>query len=447
MIEGLIYNVLAFLIAVMILVAVHEFGHFWVARKLGVKVLKFSIGFGKPILSWKRQNDPTDYVIGLIPLGGYVKMLDEREGDIPEQDREQEFNSKPLPVRSAIVVAGPAFNFLFAILVIWWTFMLGSPDYPPLVGQVLEQSIGEQAGFQRGDRLVEIDGREVETWGQHQLYLMHRAMQGRQVAFVVENSARSLREIAVDFGVFDQRQLTGRPVTVMMGIGPPPPPARISRTVSGMPAEQAGLLPGDVITALDGEAVRDWQDLAIRIAARPGEELVLAVNRGGDEFEVAVVPDSVAAGGVHAGRIGIYRPEPESKTLRLGPVESIGLSVEQSYLMTVVTLKSIGRMLTAQMSSENLSGPITIARIAGQTAETGISEFLSFLALISISLGLLNLLPIPVLDGGHLMYFLYEGITGKKPSDEALIVGQKIGISAIILLTVLAFYNDIIRLF
>ncbi|MCY4228334.1 MAG: RIP metalloprotease RseP [Gammaproteobacteria bacterium] len=445
--EGIAYTISAFVLAIVILVGVHEFGHFWVARKCGVKVLKFSIGFGKPILTWHRKNDPTEYSIGMIPLGGYVKMLDEREGPIPEHERELEFNSKSLTARSLIVFAGPAFNFLFAIIAIWLALMIGNRDYPPVVGQIVEQSMAEQAGFQLGDRLVEVDGRPVKAWRQHQLYLMNRAMQGRKTEFLIETTANDVKEIEVDFGMLDQQRLAGLPITSIMGIGPPPPPPRIVDPVAGMPAERAGLISGDVVTALDGQEIDDWVDLASTIAERPGEQILLTVMRDDSEFEVAVIPDIIDANGASQGRIGIYRPEPEDMVFRLGPVESMWQSVEQSYLLTVVTLKSIGRMITAQMSAENLSGPITIARVAGRTAENGVTEFLSFLALISISLGLLNLLPIPVLDGGHLMYFLYEGITGKKPSEEAMLFGQKIGISAIVFLTILAFYNDIMRLF
>ncbi|MCY4051647.1 MAG: RIP metalloprotease RseP [Gammaproteobacteria bacterium] len=445
--ESMIYTISAFILAIVILVGVHEFGHFWVARKYGVKVLKFSIGFGKPIFTWRRKNDPTEYSIGLIPLGGYVKMLDEREGSIPEHEREFEFNNKSLTARSMIVFAGPAFNFLFAIFAIWLTLVIGSRDYAPVVGQVLEESVAEQVGFELGDQLVQIDGRPVKSWRQHQLYLMNRAMQGRQTKFTVETSDNESKELEVDFGYLDQQRIVGQPITSIIGIGPPPPPAKILNPVIGMPADRAGLISGDLITSLDDEVILDWVDLANKISTQPGKQTALTVIRDGQEFEVMVVPDTIDVNGTPMGRIGIYRPEPEGMMFRLGPVESMWQSVEQSYLLTIVTLKSIGRMITAQMSADNLSGPITIARVAGRTAESGVTEFLSFLALISISLGLLNLLPIPILDGGHLLYFLYEGITGKKPSEEAQLIGQKIGISAIILLTIFAFYNDIMRLF
>ncbi len=445
--EGMVYTILAFILAIVILVGVHEFGHFWVARKYGVKVLKFSIGFGKPILTWHRKNDPTEYSIGFIPLGGYVKMLDEREGPVPEHERDLEFNNKSLTARSMIVFAGPAFNFLFAIFAIWLALVIGNRDYAPVVGQILEDSMAEQVGFELGDRLVQIDGRPVKAWRQHQLYLTNRAMQGRQTVFTIETPDSESRQIEVDFGLLDQQRIVGQPITSIMGIGPPPPPAKILNPVVGMPADRAGLMSGDIVTTVDDEKILDWVDLANKISARPGEAVALTVMRDNHEFAVTIVPDSIDANGTTRGRIGIYRPEPEGIIFRLGPVESIWQSVEQSYLLTIVTLKSIGRMMTAKMSADNLSGPITIARVAGRTAENGVTEFLSFLALISISLGLLNLLPIPILDGGHLMYFLYEGITGKKPSEGAQLVGQKIGISAVILLTIFAFYNDIMRLF
>ncbi len=440
------YSVAGFLLAIAILVAVHEYGHFWVARKLGVKVLKFSIGFGKTIFKWHRKNDPTEYAIGIIPLGGYVKMLDEREADVSEEEIDQAFNRKSLRVRTAVVFAGPLFNFLFAIVAIWAVFILGSDDIEPVVGEVVEQSMAEAAGFKSGDTITGVDGKDVKTWGEHQFYLLHQAMKGNKVVVNVTNPEFGDRDIDLDFSVMDQREISSRPITSQIGIWPPAPMAKVSQVVDDSPAQHAGLLTGDEIVAIDGIAMDDWFAMANYVSEKPGESLVLTILRAGEKLDVSLVTNSITVEGKQYGQIGLYRPNLENTTLRYGPIESIWASMDYNWRMTAITMRSLGRMLTAQMSSENLSGPITIARIAGQTAESGYADFLKFLAIISISLGLLNLLPIPVLDGGHLMYFLFEAVTGKEPSEKVMIWGQQIGIAMILMLMVVAFYNDIMRL-
>lgn len=441
------YSLIGFLVAIAILVAVHEFGHFWVARKLGVKVLKFSIGFGKSLVSWRRKDDPTEYSIALIPLGGFVKMLDEREGEVDESERDQAFNRKSLKVRSAVVFAGPMFNFIFAVFAIWLVFIIGSDDIAPEVGEVVEQSIAEKSGFQSGDILNSIDGKSVKTWGQHQFYMLHQAMKGNDIKVEVDNPDSGQRTLNLDFSELDQRDISGQPITSQIGIWPPAPEAIVTQVVEDSPAQKAGLLPQDKITAMDGEPVNNWVEMAQQISKRPGELINLTVDRQGRTLEIPLTTNRITVEGVDYGQIDLYRPQLQNTRLRYGVLEAIWQSADYNWRMTVITLRSLGRMLTAQMSSDNLSGPITIARIAGQTAESGLSDFLKFLAIISISLGLLNLLPIPVLDGGHLMYFLFEAITGKEPSESVMIWGQQIGIAMIGMLMVLAFYNDIVRLF
>lgn len=429
-----------------ILVAVHEFGHFWVARLLGIKVLKFSIGFGRALFTWNRKDDPTEYVIGLVPLGGYVKMLDEREGTVAAEERAYAFNRKPLSVRSAVVFAGPAFNFLFAVAAIWLVFVVGSADIEPVVGEVSESSFAQEAGFLPGDELVSVDGKPVRTWGQHQFYMLHQAMKGNTVQVVVDNLEHGGRDLELDFSRIDQTRISGQAVTSMIGLWPVVQDAVIGELVPGKPAERSGLEPGDLVVAIDGDAVSNWPDMVRKISQSPGRRLVFSVSRDASVTEVEIVPDVVTVDGVQYGQIGVYRPRPDPVVLRFGPLESVWQALDYNWRMTVVTLRSLGRMLTARMSSENLSGPITIARIAGRTAESGFVDFLRFLAVISISLGLLNLLPIPVLDGGHLMYFLYEAITGKEPSEAAMNRGYQLGLFIIMLLMFLAFYNDIARL-
>ncbi len=444
--SGFGYSLLGFLLAIAILVAVHEFGHFWVARKLGVKVLRFSIGFGKSLLNWRRKDDPTEYSIGMIPLGGYVKMLDEREGEVANDERHMAFNNKSLGVRSAVVFAGPAFNFLFAILAIWAVFLIGSPDISPAVGDVVSDSIAQKAGFRAGDVLLEVDGREVQTWGEHQFYMLHQAMKGGSLNVKVAGQDGAERVIDLEFSEIDQREISGQPITSQIGLYPPPPEARVSRLVENSPAIAADLQPGDLITRVNGTAVGHWFEMAEIISQLPGQQAILTINRNGTEFEQAITPETVIVDEKEYGRIGLYRPPHENTMLRYGPLKAIGASLDYNWRMTAITFRSLGRMLTAKMSADNLSGPITIARIAGDTVESGLVDFLKFLAIISISLGLLNLLPIPVLDGGHLMYFLFEAITGKEPSEAVMLRGQQIGIILLVLLMSVAFYNDIMRL-
>lgn len=446
MISGLGYSALGFLLAIAILVAVHEFGHFWVARKLGIKVLAFSIGFGKSLFSWNRPNDPTKYTIGMIPLGGYVRMLDERESEVVEAERHMAFNNQSLWIRSAVVFAGPAFNFLFAILAIWAVMLIGSPDIKPVIGNVSKDSFADQAGFRHGDRLDTVDGRVVKTWGDQQFYMLHQAMKGNQLDVVVTTDSGQQRQLRLDFSGLDQSGISGQPITSQIGLFPAPPPAIIDRLVDDAPAASAGLLTGDRITVIDGKDISNWIDMVEAISSKPGQKLDLVVERGGELVEVAVTTRADEIEGKTYGRIGIYMPPLQNTELRYGILEAIPAAMDYNWRMTAITFRSLGRMLTAKMSTENLSGPITIARIAGDTVESGLVDFLRFLAIISISLGLLNLLPIPILDGGHLMYFLYEALTGREPSETAMLRGQQIGIFLLVMLMGLAFYNDIMRL-
>ena len=442
-----LYSFFGFIAAIAILVAVHEYGHFQVARKLGVKVLRFSIGFGFPIAAWRRKNDPTEYRIGLIPLGGYVKMLDEREGEVAVNERAMAFNRQSLGVRSAIVAAGPAYNFLFAIVAMWLVFIAGSDGVEPVVGRVSEDSTAHSAGFRTGDRLLGIDGREVNTWEEHQIYLMDRAMRGKAVNFAVADISGIRRDIAIDFGGFDQRTVGTRPITVLIGLSSSAPPSVVERIAVNSAASRAGLQLGDLITAIDGEPVADWNEMVEYVRERPNQRLILSVVRNGGEIQIPLTTDRVNFDGRDYGRLGLYRPSLDNARLRYGPLAAIPAALDYNWRMTSVTLRSMWRMLRAQMSAENLAGPITIARLAGHTAASGIDDFVKFLAIISISLGLVNLLPIPVLDGGHLANFAYEAIKGRPPSEKALLRGQFIGIVLLLLLMGAAFYNDIIRLF
>lgn len=445
--SGFGYSLVGFLLAIAILVAVHEFGHFWVARKLGIRVLKFSIGFGRTLITWRRKNDPTEYSVSMIPLGGYVRMLDEREGDVSPEDRQFAFNNKSLGVRTAVVFAGPLFNFLFAILAIWLVFQIGTPDIRPVVGQVVENSLAENAGFRAGDTLLSVNGREVRTWSEQQFYMLHQAMKNNPLEIEVRGEDGAVRLAALDFSGLDQRGISRRPITSQVGLYPEPPPAEVHRLVPGAPAERSGLRPGDRITAVDGVAIASWIDMVKAVSDRPGQETEIAFVRDGTQHRVTLTPAPTEVDGKTLGRIGLYMPPYENTRLRYGPLRAVWEAMDYNWRMIAITARSLGRMLVREMSSENLSGPITIARIAGDTVESGLVDFLRFLAIISISLGLLNLLPIPMLDGGHLLYFLVEAVTGREPSEGVMFRGQQIGIVLLVLLMGLAFYNDIMRLF
>jgi len=444
--NGVGYSIIGFLIAITVLVTVHEFGHFWVARKLGVKVLKFSIGLGKSIFCWRKKQDSTEYSIGIIPLGGYVKMLDECEGHVSEGEKKQAFNQQSLSVRTAIVAAGPIFNFLFAIFAMWMVFIAGSNDIEPVIGEVVLQSIAEQTGFSTGDRLISLNGREVETWGQYQLYLLHQAMKGNKVTIKVVSATGIFRELVLDFSTLNQSEITTQSITAHIGVWPPHPPAEVQKIAENSPASEAGLMSGDRIVSIDDKPIENWFELVKEVSSRPGEKMNLTVNRNGQRMAILLTTNSISMDGKEYGQIGLYRPELHGVSLRYSPLEAIWRSLEYNWWMTVITLRSLGRMLTAQISSKSLSGPITIARIAGHTVGASYADFFKFLASISISLGLLNLMPIPVLDGGHLLYFAIEAVIGKSPPEKFIMLGQQIGIFFLVMLMGLALYNDIMRL-
>ncbi|MGI9311419.1 MAG: RIP metalloprotease RseP, partial [bacterium] len=347
------YSLFGFLVAIAILVAVHEYGHFWVARKLGVKVLRFSIGFGRPIVRWRRAGDPTEYCIGAIPLGGYVKMLDQADDAVAPEERAMAFDRQSLAARSAIVFAGPAFNFLFAIFAIWLVLVAGSDGIEPRVGAVAENSVAQRAGFRADDRLVRVDGRAVQTWGEHQFYLLHQAMRAEAVEFEVAGADGDARRLRVDFAEIDQYALGSAPVTAQIGLWPPPPEATVWRVVEGSPADLAGLRVGDRILAVAGAPVADWGEMVREVASRPGERVALRVARDGDEIEINATlgvvgaveaPDADGARGARGprGRLGLHRPPLERARLRHGLLAALPASLDYNLRMTVVTLRSLG---------------------------------------------------------------------------------------------------------
>ncbi len=451
--DNFAYSVVGFAVAIGILVAVHEFGHFWVARRLGVKVLRFSIGFGRPLWSRRAGADNTEYVIAAIPLGGYVKMLDETDGEVAEAERHRAFNRQGLAVRSAVVLAGPFFNFLFAAAAYWLVFVVGVAGIRPVVGAVEEGSLAARSGIAPGDEIVSVDGRQNTTWDEHRLYLFNKALQGAVVNLGVQRPDGTVQETALDLGQIATGQIDARLLENGLGLRgyvPPLPPV-IGRTLEGSPSDRAGLRAGDRIVALDGRPVETWPEVVEWIVARPGQPVRFGIERGAERLELSIVPEPVEVGEQVVGRIGAERepvewPAAMQVQLSYGPAQAIWRGVESTWIMSSLTVRMLIKMVQLEVSSKNISGPLTIAQYAGHTARVGFDRFVLFLAVVSISLGILNLLPIPVLDGGHLLYYLAEAVTGRPLPDSVLMWGQQIGILLLIGLMSLAFYNDIVRL-
>ena len=451
--QSFMFTLISFLVALAVLITVHEFGHFWVARKLGVKVLRFAIGFGRPL--WRRVSkvDGTEYVIAAIPLGGYVKMLDEREGTVPSDQLHRAFNRQKLWKRSAIVVAGPLFNFLFAIVAYWGLFVAGDVGLRPLIGEVEPGSMAERAGFQVGDELQKIGGRATPTWEAAVFTLMSKSLEGNDLEVVVRD-----REGYTEIRALEGETLATLPedpaILETIGLSPAQPvvPPVIGEVLAGEPAAQVGLRPGDRIVAVDGQALENWRQWRDLVRGSPGRGLELRVERDGDLLEVRLVPRRLAKDGQVVGLIGASPRVPPDilegfrTEVRLGPVDALLASARKTADLSVLMLRLLGRMVIGQASVENLSGPISIAESAGKSASYGLSYFVKFLAVVSISLGVLNLLPIPILDGGHLLFFLIEAVKGSPLSEQALIQGQRIGIVLLAALMTLAFYVDLSRL-
>jgi regulator of sigma E protease len=451
--NGVLFSLLAFILAIGVLVTVHEFGHFWVARRLGIKVLRFSIGFGKPL--WKRTfgADRTEFVVAALPLGGYVRMLDEREGEVAAEELPRAFNRQPIGTRVAVVVAGPLFNFLFAILAYWLMFVAGVPGLRPVVGDVTPGSYAAQAGILAGDEILSVQGEPTPTWESVNMMLLDASLdESDAIELDVRNSAGAERRLGVQLDGPEQLLEKGG-VLHNFGLEPWQLPAVLDEVVAGEAAEAAGLQPGDRIVAADGEPVAGWNDWVEYVRARPEQSIRVEVLRDGTPRTLELVPRSVdGEGGTH-GFIGASVRLPDAgqhATMRVvvhhGPLEAVPAALGKTWDITTLTLRTLWKMLTGKASVENLSGPISIARYAGESAAIGLTTFLAFLGIVSVSLGVLNLLPVPVLDGGHLLFYLVELVKGSPLSEAAQLAGQKIGIFLLLMLMTVAFYNDLARL-
>ena len=436
-----------------VLVTIHEFGHFWVARRCGVKVLRFAVGFGKPLLRWRDRHD-TEYVIAAIPLGGYVKMLDEREGEVPPELVQYCFNRLPPSRRIAVVAAGPIANFLLAIFVYWMIFIAGVTGVAPVIGGVKADSLAARAGIQAGDEIVAVDGEATPTWQLLHQQLLKRIGESGELQITVKRADSDIKHntvVALDnwlVGDADPDLIDGLGIEMWQ----PRIEAIIEEVVADSPADKAGLKSGDRITGVDGQLVADWQAWVAYVRARPEQSLSVTYERDGQAFSTAMTPArKTDDAGNSIGQVGVaVRPPtlpPEMiREFNYGPVDALGQALHRTWTMTAFSLQSMQKMVMGLISPKNLSGPITIAKVATASAKSGWEPYFGLLALLSISLGVLNLLPIPVLDGGHILFTLPELVTGRPVSEKIQQVGYQIGLVIVVGIMALALYNDLMRL-
>ena len=444
--------ILAFIAAIGIIVTVHEFGHYWVAKKLGVKVLRFSVGFGKPLFSKTRGVDNTEYVLASIPLGGYVKMLDEREGDVSESEVHRAFNRQNVWKRFAIVSAGPIFNFIFAVFAYWITFVAGVDGVRPTVGEVEVGSIAAHAQIESKDTFTHIEGQPVKTWQETTIQMLNGALKKGSVSATLSTEDASHKTVSLNLK--DTKQLLAEG-NLLDKIGVTPwryqYQARFGEIKSGV-AKQAGIQAGDKVISIDGQEVDSWVELVEYIQQHAEMPISMLLERDGNQLEAELIPSADKVDGKIVGRIGAYpyldksQLEEQKVIVRYGVLESFGKGINKTWEVSVLTLKLLWKLVVGEASLKNISGPVTIAEYAGVSASIGFSAFVGALAIISISIGILNLLPIPVLDGGHLFYYLIEMIKGSPVSEKVEAAGQRLGIVMLAGLMSLAFYNDIHRL-
>jgi regulator of sigma E protease len=447
----------AFLVAIGVLVSVHEFGHFWVARRLGIRVLRFSIGFGKPL--WRRigGKDQVEYVVAAVPLGGYVKLLDEREGNVAERDLPRAFNRQPVWKRIATLLAGPAMNLIFAIALYWVLFTAGVPAIKPIVGEITPDSIAARAGLRYEDQILQIGGQPTPTLEAATLAIIEDLTDDGTIDMTVRGVDGAERDLSLPVG--ERSRALTQPEALLPGLGfeiwRPRVKPIIGLVNKGTAGERAGLKVGDEILGVDGERISHFQQLVNRVKPNPGRTVTLQVRRDGAVRDMKVTIGEETKGGRKTGLIGIAPKDqriPTGRTLedmltlqKYGAVAAVGQAAVKTWDTSVFTLRIVGRIITGDVSLQAISGPISIAETTGFAARQGWRTFLGTLALISISLGVLNLLPIPILDGGQVVYQLAELVKGGPVSERAQLLGQQIGIAMLILMMTLAFYNDIAR--
>ena len=450
---NILSSVFYFLVAIGVLITIHEYGHYWAARKLGVKVLRFSIGFGKPLWMWRRGPDQTEYVVAALPIGGYVRMLDEREGEVAEHEQYRAFNRQSLAKRFAIVFAGPFSNFLLAIIAYWIVFMAGVTVVKPVVGEVTPHSVAAQSGLKSGDVIKSVDDIKTVDWQGVVLALLDGALAKSKANITVKDAEGMEHHRILDLHTANENMNQGD-FLKSLGVQPYRPvlKAVIGIIEPGEPAAQAGLKVGDRILKCDDTKISDWGAWVDYVRARPNKTILMEVDRGGEHLTLNVKPRLKKDKDGEHGFVGAGVSVPKDinkgmlSKVRYSPPMALGKAVSKTWEMSTLTLRMLWGMVTGQVSVSNISGPISIAKYAGYTAHAGFLAFLTFLAIVSLSLGVLNLLPIPVLDGGHLFYYIVELVKGRPLSDEAQAFGQRIGIAVLLVIMVIAFYNDISQL-
>ena len=446
-----VQTLFSFLLALGILITFHELGHYWLARRFDVKVLRFSIGFGPAIKLWRRGADATEWVIAAIPLGGYVKMLDEREAPVADSELHRAFNRKPAWQRAIIVLGGPLANLLLAVALFWLVFMGGGQDIRAQLGDIPLQTPVAAAGFHAGDEIVSVNGIDVTGWQEFRLQVLQQSLEGRSLLLTVRGTQYGMIQktldlpptVDKDIDVDLMQKLGFTPVVHLPEVG------FIDKSGAGA---RAGLLQNDRITHIDQQPVRHWSDVVVAVRSHPNLALALRVQRGTRWLNLSLVPQAVQEGGQWVGKIGVAprvdvaAMQSRQITIRHAPHIALARAASKTWDSSLLSLKMFWRMVVGDISLKNLSGPVAIADYAGQAARMGVAPFIEFLAWISISLGVLNLLPVPLLDGGHLMYYTAEIIKGSPVSERTMELGQRVGIVLLLSMMLFAFYNDLSRL-
>lgn len=449
-----LYSLLGFVAAIAVLVTIHEFGHYWVAKKLGVKVLRFSVGFGKPIWSKKAGPDQTEYAIAAIPFGGYVKMLDEREGDVAEHEKHRAFTQQSVYKRFAIVLAGPLFNFLFAIVAYWLLFVTGVAGVKPVIGTLDASSIAAKAGLAEQQQVLAVNGHKTPSWSTARYYMLQESIDSKKVRLTVLDGSK---QKSIDLDVSKVNVLKDQSdILDELGVTQwrPKITAAISEVTAGGAAARAGFKANDIIESINGEKIDDISRWVKVIQAHAGQEITVVVKRNGQQVVLKPIPDIKVLNGETYGYLGVRNkvdiPEDVKQKMMViesySVIESFSKAVARTWDVSWLTLKVLGKLVVGEASIKNLSGPITIAQYAGVSVQIGLEAFLSFMALISISLGVMNLLPVPMLDGGHLFYYLIEIVKGSAVSEQFELMGQKVGMFLLLCFMSIAIYNDLLRL-
>ena len=448
-----IQTLAAFIVALGILVTIHEFGHYWVAKKVGVKILRFSVGFGKPLWRTTRGPDNTEFVLAALPLGGYVKMLGDGGEDVAAEDKPRAFEEQSLLGRTLIVAAGPVANFLFAIFAYWLMYMVGVTGARPIIGGVEQDSLAYQAGLRDGFEITAVGERPAPTWDNVFRESISAILNGTTVELQVNDLNGIAQQVTLNFQSISVDDISESDFFTEIGVQPLRPlvPPKIGEVIAGEAAASAGLRAGDVILRVNGDAVATWTEWVDRIRANPERTLMIDLERDGNTLQLPLVPRRTESNGEIIGRIGAQvsfegvEPVPQGVE-RYGPLEALPIAMQQTWQMVTTTLKFLHKMVAGEASVKNLSGPISIAQYAGQSAQLGLSRFLDFLGLVSVSLGVLNLLPIPLLDGGHLLFYLVEFVTRKPVPEAVRLWGQQLGLVLLLGLMGLAVFNDVMRI-